>query len=156
MRVGRAWDVCVLTAPASCAWRGGVRPWTSGSSSGLIGLADTISEVSPAIAFPVRVRPATPTRPRVRLDVVVRDRPVLPESIGAQGTADIPVTTGLTVASFVSRGQAPLLRFASPSALTGRAALSEVADLRTIPLRRFATGPHVRTSRTAFAPAVSR
>jgi hypothetical protein len=29
----------------------------------------------------------------------------------------------------------------SPSALTGRAALSEVADVRTIPLRRFAAGP---------------
>jgi hypothetical protein len=33
------------------------------------------------------------------------------------------------------------MRFISPSAPASRAALSEVADLRTIPLRRFAAGP---------------
>lgn len=54
--------------------------------------------------------------------------------------------------------RAPLLRFWSPSALTGRGALSGVADPGTIPLRRFACRPRAfaGSSNRAVALAVLR
>jgi len=101
---------------------------------------------------------AAPLRVILRLDVLVRDRPRRPKQSTAAGTADEPRGTGPSGCSPIvqimhdrqARLEPPLLRFSSPSAHSGRAALSGVADPRTIPLRRF------RRPTRAFADASER
>jgi hypothetical protein len=87
---------------------------------------------------PIRVARRRHGASRVRLDVIARRRRFCkPNQSAHRARRQVgPCTTGSIRCCWFTRIEPPLLRFFSPSAHTSRAALSGLAVLRTLPLRR--------------------